>query len=133
MSDLTPERLDLIRSSCRHSVATSDKYPLITMGAADVLALLDAAAERDALAAKLNAVRALHAPRTIRVLGAACSAEVCDHDDCPLVDYTVCGCCYAVGDGASPYAYEDGGIQDVAHPCATYRALGTTPDTGGES
>ena len=55
MPDLTPERLDLIRSSCRRSVATSDKYPLITMDAADVLALLDAATERDALAAKLDA------------------------------------------------------------------------------
>ena len=44
MPDLTPERLDLIRSSCRRSVATSDKYPLITMDAADVLALLDAVA-----------------------------------------------------------------------------------------
>ena len=57
MTDLTPERLDLIRSSCRRTVAISDKYPLITMDAADVLALLDAAAERDALAAKLDAVR----------------------------------------------------------------------------
>lgn len=62
MSDLTPERLDLIRSSCRYSVATSDKYPLITMGAADVLALLDAAAERDRLAEAVERVRALHAP-----------------------------------------------------------------------
>ena len=55
MTDLTPERLDLIRSSCRRSVATSDKYPLITMDAADVLALLAAVDERDALAAKLDA------------------------------------------------------------------------------
>ena len=59
MTDLTPERLDLIRSSCRRSVATSDKYPLITMDAADVLALLDAAAERDELAAKVDRVDAL--------------------------------------------------------------------------
>ena len=57
MTDLTPERLDLIRSSCRRSVATSDKYPLITMDAADVLALLAAVDERDALAAKLDEVR----------------------------------------------------------------------------
>lgn len=60
MTDLTPERLDLIRSSCRRSVATSDKYPLITMDTADVLALLDAAAERDALAAAVERVLALH-------------------------------------------------------------------------
>ena len=96
--------------------------------------LLDAAAERDALAAKLDAVRALHGPRVVQVLGATCSAEECDHEDaCPLVDYTVCGHCYDVGDGAHPYAYEDGGLQDVAHPCATYRALDATPETGCES
>ena len=81
-------------------------------------------AERDALAAKLDAVRALHGPRVVQVLGATCSAEECDHEDaCPLVDYAVCGHCYDVGDGAHPYAYEEGGLQDVAHPCATYRAL----------
>lgn len=56
MSDLTPERLDLIRSSCRRSVATSDKYPLITMDAAEFAALLDAAAERAALAAAVERV-----------------------------------------------------------------------------
>ena len=33
--------------------------------------LLDAAAERDALAAKLDAVRALHGPRVVQVLGAS--------------------------------------------------------------
>ena len=130
MRDLTPERLYLIRSSCRRSVATSDKYPLITMDADDVLALLDAAAERDALAAKLDAVRALHGPRVLQVLGATCFAEECDHEDaCPLVDYTVCGHCYDVGDGAHPDAYEEGGLQDVAHPCATRRALDFTEAT----
>ena len=96
-------------------------------------ALLDAAAERDALAAAVERVRVLHGPRVVQVLGATCSAEECDHEDaCPLVDYTVCGHCYDVGDGAHPYAYEDGGLQDVAHPCATYRALDATPETGGE-
>ena len=80
MSDLTPERLDLIRSSCRRSVATSDKYPLITMDAADVLALLAAVDERDALAAKLDAdglpvvttvgdLTARHIGRRVRVNG----------------------------------------------------------------
>ena len=94
-------------------------------------ALLDAAAERDALAAKVERVRALHGPRVVQVLGPVCSAEECDHEDaCPLVDYTVCGHCYDVGDGAHPYAYEEGGLQDVAHPCATYRALDATPETG---
>ena len=84
MSDLAyhiaTERLDLIRSSCRRSVATSDKYPLITMDAADVLALLAAVAERDALAAKLDAdglpvvttvgdLTARHIGRRVRVNG----------------------------------------------------------------
>ena len=101
---------------------------------ADIPDLLAAAAERDALAAKVERVRALHGPRVLQVLGATCFAEECDHEDaCPLVDYTVCGHCYDVGDGAHPYAYEEGGLQDVAHPCATYRALDATPETGCES
>ena len=106
----------------------SDLYAEVVDGA------LDAAAERDRLAEAVERVRALHGPRVLQVLGATCSAEECDHEDaCPLVDYTVCGHCYDVGDGAHPYAYEDGGLQDVAHPCATYRALDATPETGGES
>ena len=97
-------------------------------------ALLDAAAERDRLAEAVERVRALHGPRVLQVLGATCFAEECDHEDaCPLVDYTVCGHCYDVGDGAHTYAYEEGGLQDVAHPCATYRALDATPETGCES
>ena len=93
-------------------------------------ALLDAAAERDRLAEAVEHVRALHGPRVLQVLGATCSAEECDHEDaCPLVDYTVCGHCYDVGDGAHPYAYEEGGLQDVAHPCATRRALDFTEAT----
>ena len=94
----------------------------------------NARAEVERLSAQLDAVRALHGPRVVQVLGPVCSAEECDHEDaCPLVDYTVCGHCYDVGDGAHPYAYEEGGLQDVAHPCATYRALDATPETGGES
>ena len=106
----------------------------ITIVRDDALALLDAAAERDRLAEAVERVRALHGPRVLQVLGATCSAEECDHEDaCPLVDYTVCGHCYDVGDGAHPYAYEEGGLQDVAHPCATYRALDRTPETGCET
>ena len=94
--------------------------------------LLDTAAERDALAAKVERVRALHGPRVLQVLGATCFAEECDHEDaCPLVDYTVCGHCYDVGDGAHCYAYEEGGMENVVWPCPTIRALDATP--GGES
>ena len=92
-----------------------EAFELLASAVNALPALLDAAAERDAL-------------RTW--LGATCFAEECDHEDaCPLVDYTVCGHCYDVGDGAHPYAYEEGGLQDVAHPCATYRALDFTEAT----
>lgn len=63
-------------------------------------ALLDAAAERDALAAAVERVRALHQPEV--------------NSTSALFPTPLCGC----GD---------------AHPCATIRALDTTPDTGGES
>ena len=124
-----PDDLRVIGSTLAHNDAR------VLIAAVNALpALLDAAAERDELAAAVERVRALHGPRVVQVLGATCSAEECDHEDaCPLVDYAVCGHCYDVGDGAHPYAYEDGGLQDVAHPCATYRALDATPETGCES
>ena len=124
-----PDDLRVIGSTLAHNDARA-----IVAAVNALPALLDAAAERDELAAKLGAVRALHGPRVLQVLGATCFAEECDHEDArPLVDYTVCGHCYDVGDGAHPYAYEEGGLQDVAHPCATRRALDATPETGGES
>ena len=153
MNDLTPEMQAELRrlldcssklpwecyrphfASGYHSITASDgqtvaveagEYDAELIAAAinALPALLDAAAERDRLAEAVERVRALHGPRVVQVLGATCSAEECDHEDaCPLVDYAVCGHCYDVGDGAHPYAYEDGGLQDVAHPCATYRAL----------
>ena len=111
-----------------------EAFELLASAVNALPALLDAAAERDRLAEAVERVRALHGPRVVQVLGATCSAEECDHEDaCPLVDYAVCGHCYDVGAGAHPYAYEDGGLQDVAHPCATYRALDATPETGCES
>ena len=128
MPDLTPE----IQAEMRRLLDAPPQH--LTIPRDDVLALLDAAAERDRLAEAVERVRVLHGPRVVQVLGATCSAEECDHEDaCPLVDYAVCGHCYDVGDGSHPCAYEEGGLQDVAHPCATYRALDTTPDTGGES
>ena len=159
MPDLTPDLAELRRlteaatqgpRAARYGVSWEARVCATTGSLADVNStvnaelivaavnalpgLLDAAAERDALAAKVERVRALHGPRVLQVLGATCFAEECDHEDaCPLVDYTVCGHCYDVGDGAHPYAYEDGGLQDVAHPCATYRALDATPETGCES
>lgn len=88
-------------------------------------ALLDAVAEVERLSARVEAVRTLHEPRVVEVLGPECSAEECDHEDaCPLVDCTVCGHCYDVGDGAHCYAYEEGGIESVVYPCPTIRAIG---------
>ena len=84
----------------------------------------NARAEVGRLTALVERVRELHAPRVVEVLGPDCSAEECDHEDaCPLVDCTVCGYCYDVGDGAHCYAYEEGGIENVAYPCPTIRAL----------
>ena len=137
-----PDDLRVIGSTLAHNdarvlIAAVNALPALLDAAAERDALAEVPAllaERDALAAKLGAVRALHGPRVLQVLGATCFAEECDHEDaCPLVDYTVCGHCYDVGDGAHPYAYEEGGLQDIAHPCATRRALDATPDTGGES
>ena len=128
----TIDRWGLLIIAATHSedITTPDgdgDWEVIESRLAEVPALL---AERDALAAKLGAVRALHGPRVLQVLGATCFAEECDHEDaCPLVDYTVCGHCYDVGDGAHPCAYEEGGLQDVAHPCATRRALDFTEAT----
>ena len=119
-----PDDLRVIGSTLAHNDAR------VLIAAVNALpALLDAAAERDRLAEAVERVRALHGPRVVQVLGATCSAEECDHEDaCPLVDYAVCGHCYDVGAGAHSYAYEDGGLQDVAHPCATYRAIDEEAD-----
>ena len=131
MPDLTPEKLAELRRAALIEGHDAAHYPTsVVVPTRTLLALLDAAAERDRLAEAVERVRALHGPRVLQVLGATCFAEECDHEDaCPLVDYTVCGHCYDVGDGAHPYAYEEGGLQDVAHPCATRRALDFTEAT----
>ena len=104
-------------------------------------ALLDAAAERDALAVKVERVRALHRPVGIYD-ECACSdeAKAEGHEDVEEVGltcnrmYTVCAeCCrddvYQTEDCASYHDHKP----DEAHHCPTIRALDTTPDTGGES
>ena len=72
-----------------------------------VLALLDVAAERDALAAKVERVRALHIAHDCT--SHAGIATICAHRP---------GICLAC-------------LKPL--PCPTIRALDTTPDTGGES
>ena len=53
------------------------------LAAAELPAILDAAAERDALAAKLDAVRALHQACTCEVCGTDPSCEACDSTTAP--------------------------------------------------
>ena len=104
-------------------------------------ALLAASAERDALAAKLDAVRALHRPVGIYD-ECECSdeAKAEGHEDVEEVGltcnrmYTVCAeCCrddvYQTEDCANYHDHKP----DEAHHCPTIRVLDTTPDTGGES
>lgn len=77
-------------------------------------------AERDALAAKIERVRALHQP--VEVACWPCLASDCDHDDdedCPTVNVPVCGHCLKVVEEAT-------GRDDVLlsrWPCPTIRAL----------
>ena len=110
MPDLTTERLAELRrlldetkrrlSSPRRAGKTYAMEALCNAAVNALPALLDAAAERDALAAAVERVRALHQPEV--------------NSTSALFPTPLCGC----GD---------------AHPCATIRALDTTPDTGGES
>ena len=95
-------------------------------------ALLDAAAERDALAAKLDAVRALHRPVDIYD-ECECSdeAKAEGHEDVEEVGltcnrmYTVCAECSR----DDVYQYYHDHKPDEAHHCPTIRAL----DGGAES
>ena len=107
----------------------------------DIPALLAAAAERDALAAAVERVRALHRPVGIYD-ECECSdeAKAEGHEDVEEVGltcnrmYTVCAeCCrddvYQTEDCANYHDHKP----DEAHHCPTIRALDATPDTGGES
>ena len=101
------------------------------LAAAELPAILDAAAERDALAAKLGAVRALHRPVGIYD-ECECSdeAKAEGHEDVEEVGltcnrmYTVCAeCCrddvYQTEDCANYHDHKP----DEAHHCPTIRAL----------
>ena len=101
---------------------------------ADIPDLLAAAAERDALAAKLDAVRALHTP--VRYYTDPCDDPECEREfvELSVGDYyhadtfeLMCEVCS--GGDLSECDYDDA----VPHPCPTIRALDATPDTGGES
>ena len=112
--------------------------------AVSALPLLDklgiAEAHRDSLAAFLveaqreklaivEAVRKLHREVEIEVLGPDCADETCDHEECPPVAFKACAHCYELGEAAHWDAFEDRGLEAVAWPCPTIRAL----DAGGVS
>ena len=81
--------------------------------------------ERDALSAAVKRVRELHRESHVKTLSPECAAEECDHeDDCPPVDYAACAECHDIGDQAHFAAYEEGGLERVAWPCPTIRAIG---------
>ena len=87
-------------------------------------------AERDALAAQIGRVRALHRPTTVEATQGECAAEECAHeDDCPTVPVGVCAECYRIGEDAYPWASEGYVLQHVEYPCPTIRAL---DEDGGE-
>lgn len=87
-------------------------------------------AEVERLTAPIEAVRKLHREVEMEALGPDCADETCDHeDDCPIVAFKACAHCYEIGEAAHWYAFEDRGLEAVAWPCPTIRAL----DAGGVS
>ena len=80
--------------------------------------------ERDALAARIERVRALHVADEVDTLTGDCAAEECSHEDeCPTAPVKVCRECFQIGEAAHQYAYEAGGLEVALCPCATVRAL----------
>ena len=105
-----PDDLRVIGSTLAHNDARA-----IVAAVNALPALLDAAAERDALAAKVARVRALHASS-----GTAESQGYDGEGEYGLIAPYCTGC-----EASDEYA--------TAWPCPTIRALDATPDTGGES
>ena len=98
------------------------------------LSYAELCAERDALAAKLDAVRALHTP--VRYYTDPCDDPECERElvELSVGDYyhadtfeLMCEVCS--GGDMSECDYDNA----VPHPCPTVRALDATPETGGES
>lgn len=89
----------------------------------------NARAEVERLTALIDAVRKLHREVEMEVLGPDCADETCDHEECPTVAFKACAHCYEIGEAAHWDAFEDRGLEAVAWPCPTIRAL----DTGGVS
>ena len=79
MPDLTPEKLAELRRAALIEGHDAAHYPTsVVVPTRTLLALLDAAGERDELAAKLAEVRALHQAYTCEMCREDPSCEACD-------------------------------------------------------
>ena len=118
---LTPDELDHLRDDAERASRFMRTSLDIHLG--DLLALLDAAGERDRLAAAIERVRELHVPYTTGVLTGDCAAEACDHeDDCPTQELEYCAGCDELAEAADCY-YMERDARLTAYPCPTIRAL----------
>lgn len=80
-------------------------------------------AERDRLAATVDRVEALHAPRTVQVITGDCSTEECGHEDeCPTVPFRQCVECDRIADEIDTY-YSERGVAPTEWPCPTIAAI----------
>lgn len=102
----------------------------VNINSRTLLALLDAADERDRLAAAIERVRELHVPYTTGVLTGDCAAEACDHEDnCPTQKFEYCAGCHEIAEAADCY-YMERDARLTAYPCPTIRALDGSPEAG---
>lgn len=89
-------------------------------------------AERDALTATVQRVRALHHEGRMEfVTDQRCINEDCDHtDECPTEPLTVCSECWRNAEEADAYFGEHRCPDFVMWPCPTIRALDATATDG---
>ena len=122
MNDLTLERRDKMRRAVAECAIPmgSTMWPV---GGPTFLALLDAADERDRLAAAVERVRAIHAPSPVFMRADECGHDPEDHDEIESITGAVLcwdsptGEFYCTACGGDP-------IDELpAHPCATIAAL----------
>ena len=123
---LTPERRAELREYAAGIVGVEQKSMLARP--AEMLALLDAADERDRLAAQVERVRAIHSPAPIYLYADECGHDPEVHDVIEsITGELMCwdsptGDDYCTGCGGDP-------IDELpAHPCETVRALDGADD-----
>ena len=87
--------------------------------------LADGANSLPAALAALGDVLRMHQPLVTGVLTGYCAVGECDHDGedkCPLISFVYCAACHEIAKMANEYYAEDG-MQIVAFPCQTVRAI----------